>query len=125
MDLVPVSAAPPARPKRRAISLVQLSLSTAGILVISGAIGIGVHTSTYLQVAGYSLGYALSDAISAWATPSWLVSKGDIDVPLPLLSSGLSLMPSSQKRCDRTRSKSKSSPISPSSTISWPIIALL
>lgn len=88
MDLVPVLTPPPPKTGRRAISLIQLSLSTAGILVISGAIGIGVHASTYLQVAGYSLGYALSDAISAWATPAWLVDKGDIDVPLPLLSSG-------------------------------------
>lgn len=74
--------------RRCALNLVQMSLSSAGILVISGVIGLGVNMSTYLQIAGYSLGYSAVDAARARFTPSWLFEKGDIDTPQPLLTPG-------------------------------------
>ncbi len=62
-------------------------LTIAGLLALASSIGMGVMTSEKIQVGLYSAGLSSLDAMKA-AMPAWLVSKGDLDIPIEFLTAG-------------------------------------
>lgn len=67
--------------------LVPYALTTAGILALTGSIGMGIVTTETIQTTGYAAIRGITDGMKA-AMPAWLVEKGGLDEPVPLLTSG-------------------------------------
>jgi hypothetical protein len=62
-----------------------MSVAAAGTII--GSIGLGIITSESIQVTGYSMIRTYTDTAKA-IIPDWIYPKGDLDVPIDLLTDG-------------------------------------